>query len=197
MPQLLLLSKNKRRTQRIVVEVESRGGNPLESCTHRPSSTWCKEGQHKHKRPPGDGSRTTPDAGKSSSPHDDHRRGNIVVPTSTPSAAAATAAVCRIKLPQRQDAIPSRPVLLKSVVVRGRGKLIKKITLGVRTAGVVNSGRCQGRIRLRPALNGRLRKKADNSNGRQCTVNGSTQRQMSAEMLAAEMLASEMSGDGR
>ena len=89
--------------------------------------------------------------------------------------------------------MPSHPVqfLLKSVVVRGRGKLIKKITLGVRTAGVVNSGRCQGRIRRRPALNGRLRKKADNSNGRQCTVNGSTQRQMSAEMLAAEM-----SGDG-
>ena len=45
-------------------------------------------------------------------------------------------------------------------------------------------------------MNGRLRKKADNSNGRQCTVNGSTQRQMSAEMLAAEMLAAEMSGDG-
>ena len=45
--------------------------------------------------------------------------------------------------------MPSHPVqfLLKSVVVRGRGKLIKKITLGVRTAGVVNSGRCQGRIR--------------------------------------------------
>ena len=44
--------------------------------------------------------------------------------------------------------MPSHPVqfLLKSVVVRGRGKLIKKITLGVRTAGVVNSGRCQGRI---------------------------------------------------
>ena len=112
-PQLRLLSKNKRRTQRIVVEVESRGGNPLESCTHRPSLAWCKEGQHKHKRPPGDGSRTTPDAGKSSSPHDDHRRGNIVVPTSTPSAAAATAAVCRIKLPQRQDAIPSRPVFVE------------------------------------------------------------------------------------
>ena len=111
MPQLRLLSKNKWRTQRIVVEVESRGGNPLESCTHRPSSAWCKEGQHKHKRPPGDGSRTTPDAGKSSSPHDDHRRGNIVVPTSIPSAAAATA--CRIKLPQRQDAIPSRPVFVE------------------------------------------------------------------------------------
>jgi len=94
--------------------------------------------------------------------------------------------------------MPSHPVqfLLKSVVVRGRGKLIKKITLGVRTAGVVNSSRCQGQIRRRPALNGRLRKKADNSNGRQCTVNGSTQRQMSAEMLAAEMLAAEMSGDG-
>ncbi len=28
MPQLRLLSKNKRRTQRIVVEVESRGGQP-------------------------------------------------------------------------------------------------------------------------------------------------------------------------
>ena len=118
MPQLRLLSKNKRQTQRIVVEVESQGGNPLELCmhgpsSHGPSSTRCKEGKHKHKRPPGDGSRTTPDAGKSSSPHDNHRRGNIVVPTSTPSAAAATAAVCRIKLPQRQDAIPSRPVFVE------------------------------------------------------------------------------------
>ena len=112
-PQLRLLSKNKRRTQRIVVEVESRGGNPLESCTHRPLSTWCKEGQHKHKRPPGDGSRTTPDAGTSSSPPDNTRRGDIIVPTSTPSAAAATAAVCRIQLPQRQDAIPSRPVFVE------------------------------------------------------------------------------------
>ena len=33
-------------------------------------------------------------------------------------------------------------------------------------------------------LNGRLRKKADNSNGRQCTVNGSGQREMLAEMSA-------------
>jgi hypothetical protein len=86
-PQLRLLSKNKRQTQRIVVEVESQGD----------------------KRPPGNGSRTTPDTGTSLSPHDNPRRGDIVVPTSTPSAAAATAAVCRIKLPQRQDAIPSRP----------------------------------------------------------------------------------------
>jgi hypothetical protein len=125
------------------VEVESRGGNPLELCTHGPSLTWCKdkEGQHKHKRPPGDGSRTTPDAGTSSSLHDDPRRGNIVVLTSTPSAAAAN---------YPRGKMPSIPVqfLLKSAVVGGRGKLIKKITLGVRTAGVVNSSRCQGRIRV-------------------------------------------------
>ena len=101
MPQLRLLS----------VEVESRGGNPLESCTHGPLSTR-REGQHKW--PPGDGSRTTPNAGTSSSPPDNPRRGDIVVPTSTPSAAAATAAVYRI---------PSHPFqfLLRKVVVGGRG----------------------------------------------------------------------------
>jgi len=108
------------------MEVESRGGNPLESCTHGPSSRRCKEGQHQHKRPPGDGSRTTPDAGTSLSPPDDTRRGDIIVPTSTPSAAAATAAVCRIQLPQRQDSLPSRPVFVEIGGRRRAGKFNKK-----------------------------------------------------------------------
>ena len=86
------ISKNNQQTQRIVVGVESWGGQPLESCA---------------------GNRTTPDAGTSSSTHDDPRHGDIGVPTSTPSAAAATAAVCRIQLPQRQDANPSSPVFVE------------------------------------------------------------------------------------
>jgi hypothetical protein len=66
--QLRLLSKNKRRTQRIVMEFESQG-QPTR-IVH--ASTWGKEGQHKHKRPCGDRSRMTP------------RCGDIVVPTLRP-----------------------------------------------------------------------------------------------------------------
>ena len=40
------------------------------------------------------------------------------------------------------------------------------------------------------------KKKGKQQQRTECTVNGSGQRQMSAEMLAAEMLAAEMSGDG-
>ena len=75
MQQLRLLSRNKRRTQRIVMEFESQGGNQLEFA-HVDT-----------------GKGGTPNAGTSSSQPYDPRRGDIVVPTSTPSAAPATAAV--------------------------------------------------------------------------------------------------------
>ena len=113
--------------------------------------------------------------------------------------------------------MPSHPVqfLLKSVVVRGRGKLIKKITLGVRTAGVVNSGRCQGRIRWgggdgddesMMAATGVERQTKKKGGQQQRTAVycerqrteadvggdvGGGRRQMSVEMLVAEMM-----GDG-
>ena len=45
------------------------------------------------------------------------------------------------QLPQRPDAVPSRPAFVEIGGRRRGGNLIKKITLGVRT-GVVNSGRC-------------------------------------------------------
>ena len=69
MRQLRLLSKNKRQTQRIVVEFESQGGQPTR-IVHE--STRGKEGQHKQNRPRGDRSRMTP------------RCGDIVVPTLRP-----------------------------------------------------------------------------------------------------------------
>ena len=74
-----------------------------------------RDGQHKW--PPNDSSRTIV------IPPDNPRQGNIMVPTSTPSAAAATAAVCMIQLPQRKDAIPSCPVFVEINDRMSAGKL--------------------------------------------------------------------------
>ena len=126
--QLRLLSKNKRRTQRIVVEFESQGGQPTRivhtrtivdagqgGTTQTQMASWRQEQDDPpmqgHRRP----NLTTPDMGTSSSPPPPH----LPPPLLLPSAGS--------NYPRRKTSSHPVQFLLRSAVVGGRGDLIKKL----------------------------------------------------------------------